>query len=276
MKSPSNIHKYLANRVPIDQVAINWNAGGYTSDAFNQWAGGADFPGWRGDLPDEDEARVMVRLLNAGRGDSLLDVACGYGRHAVVLAQEHHLKVTGIDLSPGIIAAARKRAAQQELKIAYVVKDARELAWKSRFDHAIIALNSFSLFSPRDAPLVLRAIHQALTPMGNLFIDIDNKPFACRYGTSTNDWYLTPGGLTLQETYFHQDSSVEVSRDLIFTRDDALEVEEFMHFMRIYSQSEITELFGECGYRVEQAYGGWDLSSLGSDSPKILLVGSKV
>ena len=271
--TPSQLHEYLSGRIPIDQVPIDWDSSGYNSEVFNRWAGAQDFPGWKGDLPAEDEAQVIVGLLETKRGDSVLDVACGYGRHAVVMASRHGLRVTGVDTSSGIITSARRKAAENGLSINYHVQDARELRWTDEFDGAMIALNSFSLFSSTDSRRVLEGIRRGLRPGARLFLDLDNKPFARRYGTSTNDWYLSPGGLTLQETYFHEDESVEVTRDLNITNDEA-EVEEFMNFMLLYSCGEICDVLEACGFHVEQTYGGWDLSPLGEDSPKILLVGS--
>jgi hypothetical protein len=87
-------------------------------------------------------------------------------------------------------------------------------------------------------------------------------------------WHAWLGGLIVQEIYFHEGSSVEVCRDLTF-RTDAEQVEEFITFKRIYSQEEILDLLSSCGFRVDQIYGGWDLSALGENSPKMLLVGVK-
>ena len=274
LMNTKDIHRYLAGRLPIERVPLDWDSTGYTSDSFESWASSPGFPGWVGDLPTEEEAQVMVALLEPRRGDSLLDVACGYGRHPLELASRFGLKVTGIDISPGLIASAKRRAAQHRLEIEYEVRDARDLAWSSRFDQAIIALNSFSLFSPEDALVVLRGIHQALRPAGRLFLDLDNKSLYVRLDVSHNDWYLTPGGLTLQEVYFHEATSVEVMRDLIFTTDSE-QVTEFIIFKRIYSLGEITDLLSTCGFSVDRAYGSWDLSPLDESSPKMLLVGAK-
>ena len=269
-----DIHQYLDRRLPIERVPLDWGSTGYTSESFERWARAPGFPGWKGDLPTEEEARVMVELLKPRRGDALVDVACGYGRHALELASRYGLKVAGVDISPGLIATAKKRATQHGLEIDYQVRDARDLAWSSRFDQAIIALNSFSLFSHEDAPVVLRGIHRALKQTGRLFLDLDNKSSNDRFGVSHNDWYLTPGGLILQEVYFHEATSVEVMRDLIFTTD-AEQVEEFIIFKRIYSLGEIRDLLSTCGFSVDQVYGAWDLSPLNESSPKMLLVGAK-
>jgi len=261
--------------LPIEQVPVTWDSTGYTSAAFDRCVSGPAFSGWTGDLPTEEEVRVIVELLKAQAGDSLLDVACGYGRHATVLASSHGLRVTGVDISPALITFARTRAAEQSLEVNYELRDARDPAWTNEFDHAMIVYNSFSLFSPDDAPRVLQGIHRALKPTGRLFLDLDNKSFNCRYGISDTSWYVGPGGLTLQEVYFHEDISVEVNRDLHF-HADAEEVAEFIVFKRLYSQDEICGLLSCCGLRVGQVYGAWDLSPLSENSPKMILVAAKV
>jgi ubiquinone/menaquinone biosynthesis C-methylase UbiE len=60
------------------------------------------------DYPAE-AARVRERILAAGGpgGGTLLDVACGTGKHAEALAA--HYAVEGMDLDQGLLAAARQR-----------------------------------------------------------------------------------------------------------------------------------------------------------------------
>lgn len=268
------VYDYLAGRLPIEQIPVTWDSTGYTSEVFNRWASDLTFPGWTGDLPTEEEVRIIIDLLQAQPGDSLLDVACGYGRHALLLAGQYGLKVTGIDLSLGLITTAKRLAEEQGLEIAYEVRHAIDLPWSNEFDRAMIAYNSFSLFSPEEAPIVLQGIHQALRSDGRLFLDMDNKSFNCRYGISDTNWYMWSGGLTLREIYFHKHLSVEVCRDLTF-KTDAEGVEEFIIFKRIYSSNEIKDILSDCGLRADQVYGGWDLSPLGENSPKMLLVGVK-
>lgn len=268
------VYEYIVDRLPIEQIPITWDSMGYISEVFNSWVSGPTFTGWTGDRPTEEEARIIINLLQAQPGDSLLDVACGYGRHALLLAGQHGVNITGIDLSPGLISTAKRLAEEQGLKIAFEVRHAKDISWINEFDRAMIAYNSFSLFSPENAPIVLQGIHRALRPAGRLFLDLDNKSFNCRYGVSDTNWYIWPNCLMLQEIYLHESLSVEVCRDLSF-RTDAEGAEEFITFKRIYSLDEIKDLLADCGFRVDQVYGDWDLSSLEAHSPKILLIGVK-
>ncbi len=266
-----NIYNYLKQLPPIEKIPLDWDCMGYTSQSFDNWISDPNFSGWEGDLPTEKEVEVIAALLDIKRGDSLLDLACGYGRHALLLAECYGIKVTGIDISSSLINVARKRAKEKGIAITYAVKHGKALDSQKEFDYAIIAFNSFSLFSPEDAPVVLQKIHRSLKDNGKLFMDLDNKPFNCRYGDSYRDWKVERNRLNLQEVYFHKDISVEACRE--FSWDfDSDNIEEFTIFKRIYSKEEICDLLSENGFHIDKIYGGWGLSPLDENSPKMILV----
>lgn len=260
---------------PIAQVPLDWNATGYTSDEFNEEVQEESFDGWDGDLDAEDEAAVIAHLLDVKHGESLLDIACGYGRHDLILASSYGLRVTGVDISPGLIATAKKMATAQGLDITYEIGHGKDPRGRNTFDHALIGFNSFSVFSPQDATAVLRAIHQSLKPNGKLFLDLDNKPFNCRYGTCYRNWYAIPRGLILQDVYFHYDQSIEIMRDVTILPEFE-GIHQFICLKRIYDVHEIRELLSSCGFRVEHVYGNWDLTPLTDTSPKIILLITRI
>ncbi|MGH7822738.1 MAG: class I SAM-dependent methyltransferase, partial [Candidatus Binatia bacterium] len=102
-------------------------------------------------------------------GERVLDVACGQGVVCRALA-ESGMAVTGIDLSPGLIAAAERRNQSERLPIEYRVGDARrlaEVAEPASFDAAvcILAIQNMAPLSP-----VWEGCRRTLRPGGRLVV----------------------------------------------------------------------------------------------------------
>lgn len=69
-----------------------------------------------------------ARLL----GGPLLDLACGTGRMALRMAALGY-QVTGVDITPEMIARARQKAAAHSLSIDWMVADARAFQLGKQF-----------------------------------------------------------------------------------------------------------------------------------------------
>lgn len=57
------------------------------------------------------EVDFVIEELKLPMGSTILDVGCGTGRHSIELAKRGY-KVTGIDISAGMLAEARRAAKQ--------------------------------------------------------------------------------------------------------------------------------------------------------------------
>src|SRR4051812_12491968 len=74
----------------------------------------------------ESVAELLAERVGAEPGIELLDVATGSGNVAIAGAQRG-AHVTGLDLTPELLEAARSRAAEAGLDIRFVEGDAEEL-----------------------------------------------------------------------------------------------------------------------------------------------------
>ncbi len=130
------------------------------------------------DFTQDTEAEVaeLQALLDLPPGSQLLDVGCGTGRHAVPLVLAG-FRVTGVDLSPAMLALAATRARAAGVELDLVEADARELPdHLGSYDAAIcLCEGAFGLVGEGVEPLahdraILAGIHRALRPGGRLVL----------------------------------------------------------------------------------------------------------
>jgi SAM-dependent methyltransferase len=105
-----------------------------------------------GDYPDvarliESAAEHLVEAAGVPSGADVLDVATGSGNVALVAARRG-AKVTGLDLTPELFEAARRRASEAGVDCEWVEGDAEELPYPDgSFDYALSAFGT--MFAPR-------------------------------------------------------------------------------------------------------------------------------
>jgi len=136
----------------------------------------------------EEEAAVLVELLELRRGAQVLDVGCGDGRHLRRLAHETVLGVrgTGIDVAPALVAAGRAAAERDGVEVTFEVADARQLpAWlgprAGRFDAAWSLCQGALGTSPETDPEVVAGLAAAVRPGGLVAYTCFHALFAARH-----------------------------------------------------------------------------------------------
>jgi SAM-dependent methyltransferase len=89
----------------------------------------------------------IVRHVGIGKGERVLDVACGTGNAAIRAAQAGG-QVVGLDLTPELFAAGRLLADEAGVSVDWVEGDAEALPYEdARFD---VVLSTFgAMFAPR-------------------------------------------------------------------------------------------------------------------------------
>lgn len=199
------------------------------------------------DYPAE-AARVRELVVAAGgpgRG-TLLDVACGTGKHAEALAA--HYTVEGLDLDPGLLAAARRRLPHVPLHHA----DMRDFALGRSYDVVTC------LFSSIGYAVTLEAMRGAVAAMAR---------------------HLAPGGALVVEPWFqpgqfrpayvhlltHEDPELKVARMSLGRVEGNVSVMDFeylvgrphgvtraaeRHELGLFTHAQMTAALEDAGLRV--------------------------
>src|SRR4051812_23531384 len=87
-------------------------------------------------LDHETWIRPALKQLGVVRGRRVLDLGCGHGMAAVVLARGGAI-VTGLELSAGYLAEARARAAANDVAATWIQGDAERLPFADESFDAI-------------------------------------------------------------------------------------------------------------------------------------------
>jgi cyclopropane fatty-acyl-phospholipid synthase-like methyltransferase len=216
------------------------------------------------------EVEAIVELLDLRFDARILDVGCGWGRHALELAK-HGYRVTGFDLSPFLLAEAERRSSEAELDIRWVSGDMRELGFSAEFDAVISLFSSLGYFgSDADDLRVLDGMRQALGPDGVLLVETMHRDLVARE-FAERDWWTTPSGdVVWVEREF--DAVGGSSQETLHWRTPDGQVAEKRHSIRIRCGSEWAALLERAGWRATEWLGGWDLEPFGLKSERLILL----
>lgn len=87
----------------------------------------------------EREVDFFLGLYPITPGSRILDVGCGTGRHAVELAKRGY-RVTGLDISEGMLQVARRKAEAAGVSVDFVHTDATDFAFPDLLFDAAVCL----------------------------------------------------------------------------------------------------------------------------------------
>ncbi|TJZ57400.1 class I SAM-dependent methyltransferase [Streptomyces piniterrae] len=118
-------------------------------------------------------APVSRVLRTLGPFDSGLDLCCGTGAGMDVLRQVCRERVTGVDISAGMLAVGRSRepVAAAAPRMEWVRADARALPFGPAFD-LVVSFGAFGHFLPRERPGLFAQVHSVLRPGGRFVFPV--------------------------------------------------------------------------------------------------------
>lgn len=197
----------------------------------------------------------LVETLEFGPGDRLLDVFCGYGRHALPLARMG-CAVTGVDISVESMAQLHETAQSEKLSIEAIWADFLTAPLSGPFEAGYCLGNSFSFF-PRPAMLTfLKRIASLLRPGGRFLAHTGMIAESVLPDYQERNWMpLADGFFFLVENEYDPLES-RIDSHLTYLRNGQTETRLAQHYL--YTVSDLRTLFYQAGFTRPTCYGDVD------------------
>jgi SAM-dependent methyltransferase len=231
-------------------------------------------------FPGNQQAVDFYRSEADRRGGHVLELGSGTGQKLVPIAADGH-PCTGLELSPPMLAEARRKADERGVAVEWVQGDMRSFDLGRTYDLVIIAANSLlHLHGADDLVSCFRSVRRHLAPGARLVLDVFNpsvRVLALADGVrSTRDAlsYVDPERgvvhVDVAETY---DAAAQVTRGTWYFSTDAEPdfVVAPLEIRSIFPQ-ELPLLLALGGLRVVERYGDWSRTPFTSDAALQLYV----
>ena len=220
------------------------------------------------------ETAFAARALDLQPGERVLDLCCGQGRHAVLLAAIG-LDVTALDLSEPYLRLTEAAAREAGVKLQTVHADMREIPYEAPFDAIVNLFSSFGyLESEGEDAKVLDSAREALRPGGRVLLDLLNRDWVVDNYVQ-NDWHRDTDGTLYLE---HRELDLLTSRNHVtFTeiKPDGAQREIGGHHIRLYTLREVAGMLEAAGLAYEAVYGGFEGEPYGIPARRMIVVASR-
>lgn len=202
--------------------------------------------------------------------DSILDIGCGTGRTTFSLYKQGFHKITGLDVSPSMIQAARKVSQEEKIDIPFILGNATNMPFNdSSFDSSLFSFNGLMQIPQRkNRLLALKEIHRTLRTDGIFIFTTHDRDSNENY---LNFWeqeemlwceskqderlyefgdIISPGKANQKDTYLH----IPNQREVLDCLDEAgLTVLETFQRSMLFKESEAVRNFSsDCLFWIVQ------------------------
>lgn len=224
----------------------------------------------RNESDAEEHIKLILENVKIPAGAKILDMACGAGRHAIILARKDY-DVTAIDLSENLISIAEKSAQNKNLKINFVQSDIRKFETDEKFNLVINLFTSFGYFeSDEENFAILQKAYDLLVEDGYFVLDFFNSHFLQQNLVEFSEENL--GGAEIHQYRKIKDN--RVTKKIVITKNGILSTYE--ESVRMFTKDELVDAIQNIGFDIDKTFGDF----LGNKfeqfiSPRLIMICKK-
>lgn len=228
---------------------------------------------------NSDAKKIVNLLLNNfsfPQSSSLLDLACGNGRHSILFAKKG-FNVTGIDLSEYLISSAKKKqrilSSKINSKLRFEIRDMRKLNYTNEFDIIVNLFTSFGYFkNDYENLMVLKSISRSLKIDGYFFLDFINKFYLSKY--------LEPFSVRADNLYIFIEqrkiSSEFIEKKINIIDKKSYSATEFTERIKLYLLNDFIKMFSVTHLKILKVFGDYSGKLFNKfNSPRLIIIAQK-
>ena len=252
-----------------DQVSDNW---------YESFFQGINCELWEKAIPGEvtqEEVEFLVSELDLAKGQHILDIPCGFGRHALALARKG-FKVTGVDISETFITSLTKKMADEDLDLTAIQADILSLQLDGKFSGAVCMGNSFGYFNIERMDLFVHKVSSSLASGGKFIINsgmIAESILPNFLHYAENKVYHVDN-ITMEVTNEYQANESYMVSKLHFTKEGHSERHSFKHY--VFTLGEVNRLLKSNGLNILATYRTTSKDTYKLGDRQIYIVAQKV
>lgn len=217
------------------------------------------------------EIEKLLNLIEF-KGDSVLDLCCGPGRHAISLAKRG-FTVTAVDRTSFFLEKGKQRAKSEKLDIEFVLQDMLSFKRPESFDLALNLWTSFGFFDRKEDDLiVLDNIYQSLKSGGVCLIDLFGKETLAEDFQPTTSDELADGTILVQRHKIF-DNWTRIRNEWILIKNGIAKSYTFHH--TLYSGQELMDRLERVGFTDIKLFGDYEGREYGLDARRLVAAARK-
>ena len=224
----------------------------------------------RNESDAEEHVKLILKNVNIPSSAKILDMACGAGRHAIILSRKN-FDVTAVDLSENLLAIAKKNTYAENLKINFVHSDIRKFESDDKFNLILNLFTSFGYFeSDEENFSVLQKAYDLLADDGFFVLDFFNSHFLKQNLVEASEEIL--GEVKIHQ--FRKIKGNRVTKKIVITKNGNLS--QFEESVRMFTQDDLVDAVQNIGFEIHKTFGDF----LGNEfdqfnSPRLIMICKK-
>lgn len=209
---------------------------------------------WRSLIPEEltkRELDFMIQYFSLVPGKKVLDIMCGYGRHAIGLARKG-LDVTAVDNLSDYINDIQQTVNEENLSLTYLQSDILAYTPADKYDLVICMGNSINFFDEKDSIKLMTTISNSLNKGSHFLINTWSLAEIVIKNFESKSWSYDGEYKMLSDSqYLFNPTRVETEYIMI-DKNGQEEVKQAVDY--IFSYAEMQRMLETAGFNVKEVF----------------------